>query len=212
MTQIIEPLTKYDSKELNLFDYHMTQKNWTLLNLFFFSMTQRIESFFRNITQKELNPFFLEIWLKKNWIFFFWNNDSRELNLFFSNMTQENWTFLCWIWFKRIESFFSRNMTQKELNLFFIRNMTQKELNLFFWNMTQKELNLFFSWNNDSKELNLFFIWLKRIEPFCFGYDSRELNLFVLNMIIEVWIWFNEWNFCEYYSKFFICDSKFFFK
>ena len=72
MTQIIETLNKYDSKELNLLDYHMTQKNWTFIEPFFFkkSMTQRFELFFLKYDSKELNPFFLEIWLKKNWIFF----------------------------------------------------------------------------------------------------------------------------------------------
>ena len=190
MTQIIETLNKYDSKELNLFDYHMTQKNWTFIEPFFLSMTQRFELFFWNMTQKNwilflskydskrIESFFVsEIWLKKNCIFFFWNMTQKELNLF----SLENWTFLIWIWFKELnllwvllkvfhiwfkDFFKKKNQMTQRIEIFY--NIWLKELTLFFFEHMFK--NWFFSvWFT---ELNLLYM-TQRIVPYFLNMTQR---------------------------------------
>ena len=109
MTQRIQHLLKYDSKNSTLFfiwlkELKMTHsKNWTL----FFKMTQRIEPSSLQYDLQKLNPF--KIWLKElnlyflnstNWISFTWIN---ELNLLFKMTQGIELSFFTWL---------------KELNLF----------------------------------------------------------------------------------------------
>ena len=182
-------------------------------------MTQRIEPFLFNVTQK-LNPFSL-IWRK-------------ETNFYFSAMTQSivfflrNWTFFNMT--QRIEHFLE---WLKELNLFLLRNMTQRiepvcqkkdseTGTLFKWLI---ELNLFLwtSFHDDSKSWSLFSIWLIELNLYCFPIWLEELNLFFskytknwtsLSYELLFWIWLKELNlFFEYDSKkwasfFFEHDSK----
>ena len=128
-----------------------------------------------------------------------------QIIVFFLNMTQRIRFFLT-------QRIFFFNMTQRIEFL----NYDSKELNLFFLlKYDSKELSFFLKY--DSKRIESFFpeICLKRIEPFCFEYDSRKLNLSVLNMIQEnwfflFWIWFKELNFLKWLKElyFFQYDSK----
>ena len=132
--------------------------------------------------------FFFSIWLKEL-------NMTQMIEPLFSQYDSKIWTsFLRKT--QRIETFFeSKNWTS------------------FFW-YDSKNWTLFF----EHVSMNWTFLYDSKNWTFFFKYDSRELNLFVLDMIQEnwtfllFWIWFKEWNFCEYYSKFFIFDSKNFFK
>ena len=122
-------------KELNLLFLEYDAKNWFFLliclkdlnfllwlkELIFLNMTQRIE--FLKYDSKELNLFFWNM-TQKSWIFFFWN------------VTQKNWIFFFWLWLKRIESFFYEIWLKRiepfitiwlnALNHFFVLNMTQR--------------------------------------------------------------------------------------
>ena len=211
MTQIIETLNKYDSKELNLFDYHMTQKNWTFiepfflkkkvwlkdLNFFFFEIwLKRIESFFsRNMTQKELNLFFirnmtqkeLNLFSLENWTFFF-KYDSRELNFFVLDMIQriEPFVSITQSFSKMIQRFFLKNKTTQRIEIFY--NIWLKELTLFFWTYVQKLI---------------LFRMIHRIEPSL--HDSKNWTFFFWKYDSE------NWTFCKYDWKnwtFFHYDSK----
>ena len=193
MTQIIEPLNKYDSKKLNLY-WTFFFKVW-LKELNFWIMTQKNWIFFFLKYESKRIVFFSEIWLKKNWIFF---SEIMTLEnwIFFSNMTQENWTFLFWIWFKRIEPFCCFEYDSKNgtfvsitqsfsylIQRIFLKNKTTQRIEIFLQHMTQR-IDLFFFWTYVQKLILVSMI--HRIEPSL--HDSKNWTFFFLK------IWLRELN------------------
>ena len=182
MTQRVEPLFEYDTKNWTLF-FEFDSKNWTFFfefdsknwTFFFLNMTRRIDPLFeydsKNWTSfwvwfKELNLFF--VYDSKNWTFFWiW---LKELNLFL------------WIWFKelnqkekktqRIEPFWT---WLKELNLFFYKTQ-----NWTFSHMTRR-IEPFFPY--DSKNWTLFLIWFKEL---LFLIMTQRIQLFFSNLIQRI--------------------------
>ena len=153
-------------KELNI--WTMCQKedseSGTLLK-FFFEMTHRIE------------PFFLNLFKMTQRVEVFFQYDSKNWTLCFSQNVSKNWTF-----------FFSKNAQRIEplfhLNYFFT---WLNELNFFqfdskswvFSNMTQR-VGFFFFW-----------IWLKNL----------NLRLSMTQRSDPFWTWLKEVNFFEHYSE-----------
>ena len=143
--------------ELNSFQMWLKK-----IELFFFNVTRRIESF--SLRLKELNPFFLI----SLWELNFFNTTQKltqkkyDCGFCFLNMTQKN----CFFEYDSTNWTFFR-MTPSTQLLFFKMTL-RTEL---FFDMTQRNWTFFCIW---IKELN-FFTWLKelkffnmtrRIEPF----------------------------------------------
>ena len=91
------------------------------------------------------------------------------MNLFFTNMIQENWTFLFWIWFKRIEPFFFvLNMIQRMELLWVLLKVFHMWFKVFFFSKK----------TNDSKNWTFFF-WKYDTENWTFcKYDSKNWTFF----------------------------------
>ena len=185
--------------------FQCDSKNWIWLkglNLYFHSMTQRIEPSF-STWLKELN--LLSKYDSKNWTFF--STMTQKIELSFRNIETVSWKYdsKIWtsfliIWLKEL-NLLSDNMTQR-IELFVIISL--KELNFFFL-MWLEELNPFYIW---LKELNFFLNLTQRIEPFLWIW-LKELNHF-LNVTLRIeplffliwlkelntfFIWFRELNF-----------------
>ena len=151
------------------------------LNFFFVeNMTQRIELFFLNLTQR-IAPTFL-FHDSNTWIFFTW---LKELNLLIY-VTQILELFFENFWFKEMDLFFSR------LKVF---HQSKKTHRIKFLNPTHRieffcELNRLISWIW-RKELNrlISWIWRKDLNPF-FKISLKELNFFIrlkeLNFLINM--------------------------
>ena len=150
-------------KELN-----PSWKSLKRLNFFFVeNMTQRIELFFLNLTQR-IAPTFL-FHDSNTWTFFTW---LKELNLliYVTQILELFWKF----WFKEMDLFFSR------LKVFHQSTITHR---IKFLNPTHRidffcELNRLISW-----------IWRKELNPF-FKISLKELNFFLrlkeLNFLINM--------------------------
>ena len=177
-TQKIEPLFKILLKELNPCQ----------------NMTQRIEPFFLNVTQRiEL----FSIWFKKG--------------LFF-NMTPKHWTHLFdsknffFKWLKELrtrvtELFFLKNMSHR-IELFFLHNSQNWTI---LFSMTHRNWILLFNMTHGIEPI--FWIWLKELNHSLIEYDSKNCFVFFfLELLTEEqknnssksWIfliWFKELNF-----------------
>ena len=216
MTQRIEPSVnvtqrvEFFERDWKNGTWKNDSKNWNFLSMtqridFFLNVTQRIETFFFEydaenwnlflwIWRRELNPFsfspqrietfsslpqMIELFFQK----FYW---LKELNFFFSDMTQRNEI--------------RKKKRLKELNLFFKIWLT--ELNLFFFSLIWlKELN-HVSKKTDSKngtlckrliEMSLFYEPLLNLSCFFFLLTQRmEPSLNVTQRIVFFWAWLKE--------------------
>ena len=206
------PFVKYDSNGTFFFKYDT--KNWTFfefdskngiffqknrlteLNLFSSNMTQRIEPFISWIWRLDLDLF--SKYDSKSWTIF--------ENSF--DMTQR-FELILLIWLEEMNSFLIR---LEELSFFF--NTTQRIEH--FW-IRRKEFNTLLIWLKDFfskkrlKELNLFKYdskccfceknWLKELNSFFFGYDSKNWTLFF-------WYDSKNWTYFQYDSKYWIFQTK----
>ena len=164
------------TQRINLWFYDSESKNWTFfLNVtqripfvkydsngtffqiwheelnFFLSLTQGIELFSSNMTQRIENPSFLE-YDASTWTFF--QNMTQRIELFLKILL---------IWLKDLNSFCyydSKNWIQKKKRL---KELILKEKRL-------KRIELFLFWLR-LKEWNSFLIWLKELTYF--QYDSK---------------------------------------
>ena len=180
------------------------------MNLFFFSMTQRIEPFFW-IWFTELNPFVK--FDSKNWTFFEKRkNRLKELNFFkmiqrfesfFFDVTQRielSFLHVSKAWLKDLILFIKYDL--QELNL--LKNMTQRSEPLFF--CTTHRIELFWICLN---ELNLFFKCDSNSWTF-FEHDAKNWTLFLLNVTQRIerelfWYDLKNWNFSDMTQR---IDSK----
>ena len=209
MTQILDPLQKYDFQELNLLKiwikglnfWKCDSKHWTLFFnrvnesnplfqheskkwIFFLNMThktQRIETSF-NKWLEELNFFWRKTWPTELNHFFMWPRNRTLL----SNMSHRNWTFLFFMT-QRIEPFFL-NMTRR-INLFSWIWRKDWSFSLKFW-QNQRIERSFQKW---LKELNfLLELCLKGVKLFFFWKMTRR-NFFNMTQRIELFVWFKNW-------------------
>ena len=162
MSQRIEPIFQYDSKELNLFSWIRLKE----LNLL--SSIWRREFFFLLHITPRIGPFFFEHdtenWTienkdSKNWSAF--QYDSKELNFFVQ------------LWLEKELNLFSPFMIQKNWTFFLIYD--SKELNLVSKRAQWIEPLFQFDSNNSS----LSSIWLEELNTFFFfEYDSKNWTFF----------------------------------
>ena len=206
-------LFENDSKNW-FFSYY--SNNWALFwkkthRIEFFKVIIRIEFFFlRKIKElKELNPSCISLkWLN----FFCWTYDSKNLNIFFFNLTQRIAPTFFFLWFKYLDLF---HMTQRiepsllrvsntwtfskkwtlffKAQSFFINKKTHRIE--FFLNPTHRieffcDLNRLISWIW-RKDLNHFF-QNKKLKELVFFKRLKELNFF-MNMTLRTKLFLKVW-------------------
>ena len=180
----------------------MTQR----VEVFFFNMTQRIEPIlFSSMTQRiDFFWTFFSFWSMTQRIEFFeQKNDSQ--NFFLTKirirLTELNLFSLIWLIFFKKSQIIEFSVWLKELNLLLWTSFQydSKRWSFFFFSFWLKEMNFF---QYDAK---IFSNWLKRVEP-TFFHDSKKWPCFSkMTHRIEplFWIWRKEWNpfFFEYDAK-----------
>ena len=181
---------KYDLR-IELFLKNYDSRNWTLP----INMTHRMEPFF-SIWLKELNPFQnitqrtepFSTYDSKNWTFFsieLFQYDSKDL--IFSICFEDLNPFLIWpkelTFFGKMTQIFEPffNMTQR-IDFFHIIPIIEPYLKIGSqnWFFKSYSKNRFFFQKKliELKELNLSWLSLKRLNFFCWKYDSKNWTFF----------------------------------
>ena len=177
MTQRIEPFWKYESKELNFFEYD--SKNWTsflaydsIFRTFFMNMTQRCCSLFSKydsknelfsfMTRRLALFFFLEMWPSRIESF---ENLTQRMWTFFLQYDSKKWIFgRCFLFFEYDTQIWTFLNTTHRFEPFWIRHTV---LNHFEYD-TQ-----IWTFLNTTHRFEPFFNMTHRIEPFLLNVTQR---------------------------------------